>query len=411
MEMEHVKRSRIILSKVPEVTIFFWIIKVLCTTVGETFSDFLNVNLGLGLTGTSVAMGILLAAILFFQFRAYRYVPALYWLTVVLISVFGTLVTDNLTDKLGVPLEVSTLVFSVAMLVTFIVWFAFEKTLSIHSIFTRRREAFYWLAILFTFALGTASGDLMAERLGLGYLITGFIVLGIIASVAGTWRIGLDAVLSFWVAYIMTRPLGASFGDFLSQSVSNGGLGLGPTLTSVIFLAAILATVVFLSFTKKDIIPKPKASIAVDPKPRRVLRQVLATAAVFVIVAGTGYALRRHSLHDEAAAASSPAAPLGDVSGFRAITDDTLRLVNAGRFHDAKTRITDLETAWDDAQARLQAMAPAEWKVVDLSIDNVLRKIRVVEPVASQCRSALESLLGTLDSLGGPKPKTERRDQ
>jgi uncharacterized membrane-anchored protein len=411
MEIEHLKRSRIILSKVPEVTIYFWIIKVLCTTVGETFSDFLNVDLGLGLTGTSVAMGILLAAILFFQFRADKYIPGIYWLTVVLISVFGTLVTDNLTDKLGVPLEVSTLVFTVALLITFIIWFAFEKTLSIHSIFTRRREAFYWLAILFTFALGTAAGDLMAERLGLGYLITGFIVLGTIASMAIAWRIGLDAVLSFWVAYIMTRPLGASLGDFLSQSVFKGGLSLGPTLTSVIFLVAILATVVFLSFTKKDIIPKPKASVAGDPKPRRVLRQVLATAAVFVIVAGTGYALRQHNLHAEAAVASSPTAPLGDVSGFRVITDDTLRLVKAGRFNDAKTRVTDLESAWDDAQARLQAMAPDKWKVVDLSIDNVLRKIRVVEPVASQCRSALESLLGTLDSLGGPKPKTERRDQ
>jgi uncharacterized membrane-anchored protein len=405
MEMEHMKRSRIILSKVPEVTIYFWIIKVLCTTVGETFSDFLNVNLGLGLTGTSVAMGILLAAILFFQFRADKYVPALYWLTVVLISVFGTLVTDNLTDKLSVPLEVSTLMFSVALLITFIVWFAFEKTLSIHSIFTRRREAFYWLAILFTFALGTASGDLMAERLGLGYLVTGFIVIGIIASAAIAWRVGLNSVLSFWIAYIMTRPLGASLGDFLSQSISSGGLGLGPTLTSVIFLAAILATVVFLSLTKKDIIPKLKADLAVDSKPKRVLQQVLVTAAVLVIAAGTGYALRQHGLRSEAVSASSQAATLGDVSSFRVIADDTLRLVNAGRINDAKTRVTDLESAWDDAQARLQAMAPDKWKVVDGSIDKVLRQVRTAKPVASLCGSALESLLGTLDSIGGQKTK------
>src|SRR5258708_1733083 len=180
-----------ILSKVPEVTVFFWIIKVLCTTVGETVSDFLNVNLGFGLKGTSVAAGIALLVALVFQFRAKKYVPGVYWLTVVLISVFGTLVTDILTDSLGFPLEASTIVFSVALALTFGVWYAKEGTLSIHSIFTVRREGFYWSAILFTFALGTASGDLMAEKLGLGYLVTGLIVVAVITAAGVAWRLGL----------------------------------------------------------------------------------------------------------------------------------------------------------------------------------------------------------------------------
>src|SRR5258706_2557425 len=187
------------LSKVPEVTLYFWIIKVLCTTVGETVADFLDVNLNFGLTGTSLVTGALLAIVLFFQFRARRYIPSIYWLTVALVSVFGTLITDNLTDKIGLPLEVSTLLFGALLALTFLVWHAKEKTLSIHSIFTRRRETFYWLAILFTFALGTASGDLWGEKLGLGYLRTGLIVGRIIAAATIAWRLGLDAGRSRWV--------------------------------------------------------------------------------------------------------------------------------------------------------------------------------------------------------------------
>ncbi|NRD80925.1 hypothetical protein HPT25_26735 [Bacillus sp. BRMEA1] len=207
-----------ILSKVPEVTIYFWIIKVLCTTVGETFADFLNFNLGFGLTFTTIIMGIAFFIVLFFQFRATKYVPAFYWITVVLISVFGTLVTDNLTDGMGVPLELSTGVFSVLLGLTFLFWYSSEKTLSIHSIYTRKREVFYWLTILFTFALGTAVGDLYSEQLGLGYLNTGITVIIIIACVFLSWKfLKLDGVLAFWIAYILTRPLGASLGDFLSQ--------------------------------------------------------------------------------------------------------------------------------------------------------------------------------------------------
>ncbi len=254
------------LNKVPEVTIFFWIIKVLCTTVGETAADFLNTTLNFGLNGTSVVMGALLIVILFFQFRVKKYTPWLYWLSVVLISVVGTLITDNLSDNLGVPLETTTVVFAILLAITFAVWYWFEKTLSIHSIVTTKREAFYWLTILFTFALGTAAGDLSAEKFNLGYLTSVFIFGGLIAVVtiahyALKAYLGMEhkhltrnAVLAFWLAYILTRPLGASIGDFLSQAQSDGGLGLGTTVTSFIFLGAILALVIYLTFSRKDVI-------------------------------------------------------------------------------------------------------------------------------------------------------------
>jgi uncharacterized membrane-anchored protein len=247
--------GRQIANKVPEITVFFWVIKVLCTTVGETAADFLNTHLGLGLTGTSVVMGGLLLVVLFFQFRATHYVPGIYWLAVVLLSVVGTLITDNLVD-VGVALEVTTVIFSVALAATFAAWYASERTLSIHSISTRRREAFYWLAILFTFALGTAAGDLIAENLNLGYWKSAFLFGGVIAVVtAAHLRFKLNAVLAFWIAYILTRPLGASIGDYLSQSPDSGGLGLGTVGTSSLFLMAILATVSYLTFTKQDTAP------------------------------------------------------------------------------------------------------------------------------------------------------------
>ena len=246
--------GRQVLNKVPEVTIYFWIIKVLCTTVGETAADFLNLNLHLGLTGTTFVMGSLLIITLFFQFATKRYVPGIYWLAVVLISVVGTLITDNLTDNFGVSLETTTIVFSIALTVIFVTWYACEKTLSVHTINTLRREVFYWLTILFTFALGTAAGDLVAERLNLGYMVSAIIFGAMIAIVAvAHLRFKLNAVLAFWIAYILTRPLGASLGDYLTQSNDNGGLGLGTILTSILFLTTILITVIYLTITKKDV--------------------------------------------------------------------------------------------------------------------------------------------------------------
>jgi uncharacterized membrane-anchored protein len=252
----------VLLDKVPQVTVFFWIIKVLSTTVGETFADFLS-GLGLGLQGTTVVMSIAFAAVLAWQFRTRRYVPGVYWLTVVLVSVVGTLVTDNLTDALGVPLEVSTTVFALALAATFAVWYACERTLSIHSIVTVRREAFYWLAILFTFARGTAVGDLVDERFGVGYWPTALVVALLIAAVtAGHLVFGANAVLTFWIAYVLTRPLGASLGDGLSQPHPDGGLGLGTTWTSVLFLVAILAAVAYLAVTKRDQDEVPAEEVA-----------------------------------------------------------------------------------------------------------------------------------------------------
>jgi uncharacterized membrane-anchored protein len=246
-------RARQMLNKVPEVTIFFWLIKILATTVGETAADNLNTSLNLGLTGTTYVMGALLIVTLVFQFRSRRYVPALYWLAVVLLSIVGTLITDNLTDNYGVPLQTTTIVFAIALAITFAAWYASERTLSIHSIVTTRREAFYWLAILFTFALGTAAGDMVAEKLSLGYLVSALIFGGLIAATAfAHFRLGLGAILAFWLAYILTRPLGASIGDFLSQPRADGGQGLGTTGTSVLFLAIILALVGYLSITRRD---------------------------------------------------------------------------------------------------------------------------------------------------------------
>jgi len=449
--------ARTLLNKVPEITIFFWIIKVLCTTVGETAADFLNMNLGFGLTGTSIVTGVLLVIALFFQFKSKKYIPSIYWLAVVLISVFGTLVTDNLTDSMGVPLETSTIFFSVALALTFAFWYAKEKTLSIHSIFTARREVFYWLAILFTFALGTAAGDLMAEGLGLGYLLTGIIVAGVIAVIGGAWRFGLNPVLSFWLVYIMTRPLGASLGDFLSQTPKHGGLGLGATITSVIFLGAILGVVTYLTVTKRDVIRKVVAPEKVS-SPKNAFLQTALAMGVMILVAGTGYHYRQASLQGEisnvdsqeteqatspetisvvskpsevtdipvqksdtsdadpkivdsnnTAVATTPitkpakvpkpvvtASPLGNLSAFKTITQDTLNLVIAGKPADAEERIGDLEYEWDNAEAKLKRMDGAEWTKVDDAIDAALRQVRAVKPDQARCESSLKALLGVL---------------
>jgi uncharacterized membrane-anchored protein len=392
-------RSDTMLSKVPEVTLYFWIIKVLCTTVGETAADFLDVNLNFGLQVTSVVTGVLLAIVLVFQFRATRYVPTLYWLTVALVSVFGTLVTDNLTDKMGVPLEVSTIVFAVALTVTFFVWYYSERTLSIHSIHTRRREAFYWLAILFTFALGTASGDLMAESLGLGYATTGFIIAGLIALFAIGWRLKLHPVLSFWCIYILTRPLGASIGDFLSQTKDEGGLDLGAAVTSYLFVGSIVALVAYLSITKRDTIGQNVEQAEAVDEQKGGLWQTVAVVVILTIVGGAGYHMRQLSLQSADASMQSlsgSTSPLGDLSPFRTITQDTLDKLNGGDQRGATNRIRDLETAWDNAEARLKPKSPAEWTKIDDKIDAALRQLRAVNPNPANEKTALQELLDVL---------------
>jgi Uncharacterized membrane-anchored protein conserved in bacteria len=251
------EKGRRMLNKVPEVTIFFWIVKIMATTVGETAADLLNYKLKMGLTYTSIVMSGFLMITLFFQFRARKYVPRIYWLAVVLISVVGTLISDNLVDNLGVALQTTTIIFSIALLVTFVVWYLSEKTLSVHTIYTTRRETFYWLAILFTFSLGTAGGDLFSEGLKLGYLNSTLIFAALIGIVAlAFYCFKLNEVTAFWIAYILTRPLGASLGDFLSQSHADGGLNLGTVGTSVIFLITIFGIVIYLTRTKRDVGPR-----------------------------------------------------------------------------------------------------------------------------------------------------------
>lgn len=239
-------------NRVPEVTVAFWLIKLTAVTMGETAADFLAVNLGLGLAATTVLMTAVLAAAILWQFGQRRYVPASYWASVVLISVVGTLVTDNMTDALGVPLIVSTIGFTAALGLTFAVWWLVERTLSIHEVFTLRREVFYWLAILFTFALGTAVGDLISEAFGVGFAGTGVLFGLIIASLGlGYVALGLDGIWAFWLCYIFTRPLGASFGDLLAQPAEYGGLGLGTVVTSLAFLAIIAGTVGVMTLQRR----------------------------------------------------------------------------------------------------------------------------------------------------------------
>src|SRR4030088_882195 len=244
-------RPPLLLNKVPEVTAIFWIIKILSTTVGETGADYLAVHVGLGASTTTVIMVGLLAAALALQLRARGYVPWIYWLTVVLVSVVGTQITDLLTDKLEISLYLSTAVFAGALAAIFAIWYGVERTLSIHTIVTRRRELFYWAAILFTFALGTAAGDLATEALMMGFNL-GVLAFGaLIAAVTVAYYLGANAVLTFWIAYILTRPLGASLGDLLSQSRPNGGLGFGTIHTSVVFLLVIASLVTFVSLASK----------------------------------------------------------------------------------------------------------------------------------------------------------------
>lgn len=236
------------LNKVPQITLIFWVIKVLATTVGETVADFLSETLKLGLSGTSLVMGALLLVILFIQFTRKRYIPAIFWLAVVMLSVVGTLISDNLVDNLGVSLATTSIIFGSALIVVFVIWYVSEKTLSVDNINTTKKEFFYWLAILFTFALGTSAGDLISESSGLGYAYAALLFAGIILLVFIAYKyLKLNAILSFWIAYILTRPLGASLGDLLSQSVKDGGLGIGTTVTSIIFLTTILILVFYLS--------------------------------------------------------------------------------------------------------------------------------------------------------------------
>lgn len=240
------------INKVPAVTLTFWIIKILATTVGETAADFLSATLNLGLTSTSYIMSGILLIVLIFQFRAKKYNPGIYWTAVVLLSIVGTLISDNLVDNLGVPLTTTSLIFGFALIVVFVWWYLSEKTLSVHKIDTTKREFFYWAAILFTFSLGTSAGDLISESSGLGYAYATLLFAAVIGLIYVAYKyFKMNSILAFWLAYIFTRPLGASLGDLLSQKVSAGGLGFGTTITSIVFLLTILSLVITLTVNRK----------------------------------------------------------------------------------------------------------------------------------------------------------------
>jgi uncharacterized membrane-anchored protein len=408
--------TRALLNKVPEVTLWFWIIKILCTTVGESFADWVSVDLGVGLVNTALIFTFVLAAVLFWQMRLRRYYAVPYWLTVVVLSVTGTLYTDILTDKYHVPLALTTTVCAALLAIVFGIWYSREGTLSIHSIVTPPREAFYWLAVLVTFALGTAAGDWTLELTGwtpgVSVLLPAFLIVAIIVG----WRLGANPVLSFWLAYILTRPLGANMGDWLALPKDEGGLGFGTALTSVIFLSAIAATVIYLVVKKPDVIENLNTrETETDPERRRKREHAMlwyyglvAVAACSILVIANSRPHRQVSAEEDTGGGApvqqltpqqaTANFPADDIAQFRTITEETLASVTSGDQGAAKSRITDLETAWDDAQSRLEPMDETAWTFLDSEIDDALSAVRASQPDAGEEQQALGALLTSLTS-------------
>ncbi|MEU9004839.1 hypothetical protein [Streptomyces sp. NPDC048551] len=399
------------LNKVPEVTIWFWVIKILCTTVGESFADWINMNLGLGLVSTALIFTGALAAVLAWQLSADRYIPFVYWLTVVVVSVTGTLYTDILTDSQGVPLALSSGVFAGVLAVVFGIWYARERTLSVHSITTRPRELFYWLAVLVTFALGTATGDWTLELTDWTAGVSVLLPLGLIVAIIVGRRLGANAVLSFWLAYILTRPLGANLGDWFGSPSADGGLGLGTAVTSVIFLTAILATVVYLTRSRSDVIEVQEATGTPRAASPARERGMLAYYAVVAVAAAALLVWANHQPHAAAGAEEESPAPVSgqiapqeatspfppaEIAKFRTITADTLAKVNAGDQRAATSRVTDLETAWDDDQSTLEPKSEKAWNFLDGEIDHVLKAVRAPHPDKAAEVDALTTLLTSL---------------
>lgn len=395
------------LNKVPVITATFWVIKILSTTIGETFADFLAVQVGFGTAVTDGAMFTVLALTLAAQLRARRYIPWLYWLTVVLVSIVGTQVTDFFTDQLGVSLWVSTGVFAIVLALVFKIWWSQERALAITSIDTPRRERYYWGAILVTFALGTAGGDLATEALSLGFR-TGAVIFGVlILAVWAARRLGASAVLTFWIAYVLTRPLGASLGDLLTQERSNGGLGLGASLTSLLFLVVIVVLVgrEQVNVARHGVRVKGEAH-AVHP------RRDYAWAGAGAVVVAVGAALLAPGTVSAATAGTATGAqgrsaietdttsPLGDLTPFAVIVDDTKAKVGSGSMAAATTRVKDLEVAWDDAEAAVKPASPTDWHTMDSAIDATLTALRATPPnqqTSSAALTDLQAVIGTLD--------------
>lgn len=395
------------LTKVPAITATFWVIKVLSTTVGETFADYLSVNVGLGPIITDLAMLAVLAAALTVQLRTRRYTPWIYWLCVVLVSIVGTQITDFFTDTLGISLYLSTAVFAVVLAVVFTIWHRQEGTLAIASVDTPRREGFYWSAILVTFALGTAAGDLATEALGLGFRNGAMIFAGLLLVTWIASRRGVDAVLTFWIAYVLTRPLGASLGDLLTQNREFGGLGLGASLTSILFFALIIVLV-----SREQVLVNRHGVVSKGAGPhggqRRDYAWAGAGAAAVVILGLIFGGLQPASPSSASAVASSstttkaqvhPTTALGDVSSFTSIADDVQVLVTKNDLPGAITRVRDLEVAWDGAEAGLKPRDATSWHQLDGDIDGVLTSVRAQD--AATAKTKLAALKATLDRLNG----------
>ncbi|MGC4939870.1 hypothetical protein [Kribbella sp. DT2] len=405
--------SRAFLNKVPEVTAWFWLIKILCTTVGESFADWINLQLGVGLVATAVIFTVVFALVLTWQLTRSRYEPAAYWLTVVVVSVTGTLYTDILTDQAGVPLWISTSVFGVALAVVFGIWWRRERTLSIHSIVTLPREAFYWLAVLVTFALGTAAGDWTLELTGWSPGVSVLLPLALIAIITACWRAGANPVLAFWLAYILTRPLGANLGDWLAApQVPDQGLGLGTLVTSIIFLAAILATVVYLTLTKTDVIEDHRGldRTARYHRPGREwpLVGVMAASAVAAGVLLSWASAQPHANVAAEKEGPNPGAnvklspaeavahfPATDVARYRTLVramQADLTKNDQGALNGA---VDDYEKAWDDDQSKLEPLDEKAWSFIDNQNDALFTSVRDSKDPETE-KQAVDALLKTL---------------
>jgi uncharacterized membrane-anchored protein len=252
-------------AKVPEITLIFWVLKLLTTGMGESMSDFLGKH-SVPLAGVIGIFGLWLA--LWLQLRTPEYRAPVYWFAVMMVAIFGTMAADGVHDGASLPYAVTTVGYAVVVAGVFFFWYRSEGTLSIHSITTRRREGFYWAAVLATFALGTAAGDLTATTLGLGFFGSVVLFAAIIAIPAvGWWRFRLNPIVAFWFAYIVTRPLGASFADWFSKPPSITGLGLGDGAVSAVALIVFIALVAYVAVTKPDIQREQAESEHVTPHP------------------------------------------------------------------------------------------------------------------------------------------------
>lgn len=399
------------LNKVPVVTATFWLIKILSTTIGETFADLLAVQVGLGTAVTDLAMLLVLAVTLTAQLRARQYVPWLYWLTVVEVSIVGTQITDLFTDQLGVSLYLSTAVFAVLLALVFVVWWQQEHTLAITAIDTPKRERFYWAAILVTFALGTAGGDLANEALSLGFRTGSLVFAGLILLVWVLNRFGMNGVTAFWIAYVLTRPLGASLGDLLTQDPSYGGVGLGAGLTSLVFLAVIVVLVAReqLNVNRHGVLAKGEASAV---PPRRdyawaaggALGVVLASVALTSFTADSSVATPVPGVVVTSSSGADTietdaTSPLGDLRPFVAIVNDMRAKLKAGDFATVTSRAKDLEVAWDSKEAAIKPASPGNWHDLDGAIDELLTAVRATSPSVAGIDTAITGFRDTVAAI------------